>query len=258
MKPNVRHILSASAVAACLLLYLAGDRMAAVNRRTVTCGDLDAIVADSLSRRFVSPEDIRDWMEDYGTWVGLPLDSVNLRRVEAVIDRKSAVRKSQAWLTDDGVLHVSVTQREPIVRFQSPEGGFYADAEGFLFPLQSRHTARVPVVDGALPLRLEKGYKGEARTEEEKAWMGSVLNLVRFLSERKEWSGLVGQITVRRDGNLVLIPREGPERFIFGTPTGIEAKFARIRTYYEAVAPTREEPYHTVDVRYKGQIVCKK
>ena len=255
MKPVYRCILAVSAVAACLGLYLVGDRVAAGARRSVTCKGLDPVVPDSL---FVVPEDIQDWMADYGTWLGLPLDSLDLCRVEAVIDGKSAVRKSQAWLTDDGILHVSITERMPAVRFQGASGGFYADADGFLFPLQNRHTARVPVVDGALPLRVEKGYKGEPATEEERQWVRSILGLVRYLDAKDEWKGLVGQINVRKDGNLVLIPREGTERFLFGSPTNIDAKFNRIRKYYEAVAPQQEKPYRTVDVRYKGQIVCKK
>ena len=257
MKPLVRIILAASAVTACLALWLVGDRVSARSRREVTCRGLEAIITDSLERRFVSPEDIALWMADYGTFLGQRLDSVDLSRVEAIIDGKSAVRKSQAWLTDDGILHVSITQREPVVRFQDASGGFYADADGFLFPLQSRHTVRVPVVDGTLPLHLPKGFKGEPGSAEEKQWIGSILNLVSYLNERKSWNDLVGQITVLKDGNLVLIPREGPERFLFGTPTGIDAKFGRIRKYYEAVAPTRETPYRTVDVRYAGQIVCK-
>ena len=257
MKPIVRILLAVAAVAACLFLQLVGDRVAAGNRREVTCKGVDPLVADSLERRFVSPDDIRDWMADYGTYVGLPLDSVDLCRVEDIIDRKSAVRKSQAWLTDDGVLHISITQREPAVRFQSASGGFYADADGYLFPLQNRHTARVPVVDGALPLHLEKGFKGEPGTEAEQHWVASVLDLVRYLAARNEWNNLVGQIHVRKDGNLVLIPRDGTERFLFGSPTDIDAKFSRIRKYYEAIAPSREKPYQTVDVRYKGQIICK-
>ena len=67
----------------------------------------------------------------------------------------------------------------------------------------------------------------------------------------------MGQISVRKDGNLVLVPREGSERFVFGTPTDIEAKFGRIRQYYESVAPSRETPYKTVDVRFDGQIICR-
>lgn len=258
MKPVVRYLLAASAVAACLFLWLVGDRMADNRRREVTCNGVEAIIADSLERKFVSPDDIRDWMEDYGTYLGLRLDSVDLHRVEEIIDRKSAVRKSQAWLTGDGVLHVSITQREPVVRLQSAAGGFYVDREGFLFPLQNRHTVRVPVVDGAIPVALEKGFKGEPQTEAEKQWIQSLLNLVRYLGDRKEWNDLVGQITVRKDGNLVLIPREGSERFVFGSPTGIDAKFGRIRKYYEGVAPLQETPYKSVDVRFDGQIICKR
>jgi cell division protein FtsQ len=257
MKPVVRYVLAATAVTACLFLWLVGDRVAAEDRREVTCNGIEALVTDSLQRKFVSPGDIKEWMADYGTYLGLRLDSVDLRRVETVIDGKSAVRKSQAWLTDDGILHVSVTQREPVVRFQGASGGFYADADGFLFPLQSRHTARVPVVDGALPLKLGKDFKGVPETDRERQWVLSILGLVRWLGERKQWSDLVGQISVRKDGNLVLVPREGSERFLFGTPTDIDAKFSRIRKYYESVAPSRETPYKTVDVRYAGQIICR-
>ena len=257
MKPVVRYIIAASAVTACLFLWLLGDRVAAGNRREVTCNGIDAIIADSTQRKFVSPEDVKDWMADYGTYLGLRLDSVDLKKVEAVIDGKSSVRKSQAWLTDDGVLHVSITQREPVVRFQGASGGFYADADGYLFPLQNRHTARVPIVDGALPVKLGKGYKGLPETEKEQQWVASIVGLVRYLGARKEWNDLVGQITVRKDGNLVLIPREGTERFVFGTPTDIDAKFGRIRSYYVSVAPNRETPYKTVDVRFDGQIICK-
>ena len=256
MKPFVRYIIVAAAITACLFLWLVGDRVGAENRREVTCNSVAAIIAASLG--FISPEDIKDWMADYGTYLGLRLDSVDLKRVETVIDGKSAVRKSQAWLTDDGVLHISVTHRSPVVRFQDASGGFYADAEGFLFPLQQRQTARVPVVDGALPLNLGKDFKGEPQTDREKQWVLSVLDLVRWLDARKEWNDLVGQISVRKDGNLVLVPREGVERFVFGTPTDIDAKFGRIRKYYESVAPSQEKPYQTVDVRFDGQIVCRR
>ena len=100
-------------------------------------------------------------------------------------------------------------------------------------------------MDGALPLKIDKNFKGVPETEKERQWVLSVLDLVRWLGARKEWNDLVGQISVRKDGNLVLVPREG------------EAKFGRIRKYYESVAPTRETPYKTVDVRFDGQIICR-
>ena len=78
MKPAVRYIIAASAVTACLFLWLVGDRIGAENRREVTCNSVDAIIADSLA--FISPDDIKDWMADYGTYLGLRLDSVDRAR----------------------------------------------------------------------------------------------------------------------------------------------------------------------------------
>ena len=86
MKPYVRYIIAASAVTACLFLWLVGDRIGAENSREVTCNSVDAIIADSLA--FISPDDIKDWMADYGTYLGLRLDSVDLKKVEAVPSRR--------------------------------------------------------------------------------------------------------------------------------------------------------------------------
>ena len=63
------------------------------------------------------------------------------------------------------ILHVRITQRAPVLRFQDGERGFYVDAEGFIFPLHKTYTAPVPVVEGAIPVDVPAGYKGEAREE---------------------------------------------------------------------------------------------
>ena len=122
MKPVVRYIIAASAVAACVFLALVGDRVGAKNRHEVTCNSVEAIIADSLQRKFISEGDIRDWMADYGTYLGLRLDSVDLRRVETLIDGKSAVRKSEAWLTLEFSHHQPAYGATPVRR---PYKGHY-------------------------------------------------------------------------------------------------------------------------------------
>ena len=71
MKPSVRIILAAAAVAACLFIWLLSDRLATEARREVTLNRVEAVVADSLERKFITPEDVKDWMDDYGTYMGL-------------------------------------------------------------------------------------------------------------------------------------------------------------------------------------------
>ena len=154
MSKIVRHIInvvSAVLLTACLVLaYMSGVSC----RAPLKCTGLNIEIADSSINRFVSKADIRKYLDkEYGEYIGMPLDSIDLAKVERIIDGRSAVNKSQAFTTRDGNLNIVVTQRTPLVRFQKSDGGFYADAEGFLFPLQSSYASRVQVIDGEIPLK---------------------------------------------------------------------------------------------------------
>ncbi len=231
----------------------------AAGRMPLRCTGLNVVIADSSVNRFVSKSDIKRYLDkEYGNYVGRQLDSIDLVRVEKIIDGRSAVNKSQAFTTRDGILHVSVTQRTPIVRFQKEDGGFYADAEGFLFPLQSSYSSRVQVVDGDIPLKANSGYKGEVTDAREKEWLSEVLDVINYMEGSKVWRDKIVQITVGNGGELTLVPREGNERFLFGQPVGIEEKFRKMEMYYSHILPEKgSQAYKTVSVEYENQIVCK-
>ena len=259
MKPSLRLALAlaGTAVLAALLLLVSGA--AGRQRHLTTCKGLEVTILDSLQRSFVSVEDVKRYMADYGDYIGQRIDSVNLTKIEDLLDGRSAIRKSEAYVTRDGTLHIDITQREPALRFHTGGNGFYADESGFLFPLQSKYTARVPIIDGAVPVTVPKGFKGRPEAPKEQEWLSEVMDLVRFIARDRNFKDAFSQITVLRGGELVLIPRTGPERFLFGQPRGFEDKFERIRTYYEAIAPSKDPGYYrNVDVRYDKQIICRK
>ena len=230
MKPIARRGLGLLLVACCFLTWMLTSSMSRKELRGRTCqgkGTLDVLVTDSLERRFVTREDIEHWLEtEYRAYAGLPLDSVNLDRIENIICAHSAVRDCEAWLTDDGILHVALSQRQPVMRIQDGQNGYYSDAEGFLFPLQARGSVMLGMVNTI---------------------HGSI------------WEENISQITVNKDGDLVLIPREGKERFLFGAPTRVQDKLELMAAYYESVAPSKEPGWYTlVDVRHRRQLVCRR
>lgn len=262
MKRIARQGLGLLLILSLTAVWLLTSGMSSRMRRSRTCqgkGTLEVTVTDSLERQFVTKADVESWLEkEYRAYAGMPLDSVDLDRIEHIIEGHSAVRESEAWLTDDGILHVALSQRQPVVRFDSGTNGYYADQSGFIFPLQSRGTADVPVVDGKIPLTVPKGFKGEPASDTEKAWLKQVLNLVSYM-KGTVWEGNVTGITVDAKGNLVLTPREGKEKFIFGEPVRFPEKFRLMKAYYESVVPSKEEGYYrSVDLRYRGQLVCRK
>ena len=262
MKPIARRGLGLLLVVTCILVWMLSTSLSRKELRSRTCqgkGTLEVFVTDSLERRFVTREDIENWLEnEYRAYAGLPLDSVNLDRIEHIICAHSAVRDCEAWLTDDGILHVSLSQRQPGVRFQDGQNGYYSDAEGFLFPLQARGSVQVPVVDGHLPVHVPKGYKGPLTDAKDVAWLQQILGMVNMI-HGTIWEKNISQITINRDGDLVLIPREGKERFLFGAPTRVREKLELMAAYYESVAPSKEPGWYTqVDVRHRKQLVCRK
>ncbi len=245
---------------AALLLCIACSFIAGrASRSQVICERLEVVITDSLENSFVSKEDVRKYLEkEYGQYIGVAADSLDLVKIEKIIDNRSAVDKSQAYVTKDGTLHVTVSQRRPVVRFQKKNGGFYADAEGFIFPLQSSFASHVQVIDGNIPLAANSGYKGIIEDPKEKEWFQKVMRLVNFIENDRQWKGKIVQIHVDSKGELILIPREGKEHFLFGQPTGLEDKFSRMARYYTTIIPAKgADHYRKVDLRYEGQIVCR-
>lgn len=244
-------------LAACIVVaVIAGQNQ----RRPLKCTGLQVEILDSMENGFVTRADVKKYLDkEYGQFIGEHIDSVDLVRIEDIIDGRSAVRKSQAFITRDGILHIDVTQRKPVVRFQKKDGGFYADAEGFIFPLQRNFASHVQIIDGEIPLAANSGYKGSIDNPKEKEWFTKVMKVVNFIENDRTWKGKIVQISVEKGGDLILIPREGNERFMFGQPADIEEKFMKMKKYYTHIIPAKgENHYRTVDLKYQGQIVCRK
>ena len=257
MKPLVRNIIL---IAVCAVLVAGLCVLLSVSkahRSLVTCEGLKVEFADV--HRFVTEDDIKGWLEQYyGNYIGQRIDSVGLDRIEGILDEQSAILGSEAWTTGDGLLHVRISQRVPVLRLQKGETGCYVDDRGCLFPLQKNYTAPVPVVQGAVPVQITEGYKGRPQTGPEQRWVGDALVMMDWIRRSKTWKEAFVEFSVSPGGDLVLTPREGRERFIFGSPDHVAQKFDRIGKYYEYIKPAREEGwYRTVNVKFDRQIICR-
>ena len=255
-KRHIIHIVGWSLLVICFVgMYIAGRQ----GRKAVKCKNVEVTILDSLSNKFVNRSDIKTILDSvYGKHIGVSIDSLNLADIEEIIDNNSAVQKSQAHITKEGILKIEVTQRKPLVRFITAEGGFYADAEGSIFPLQKNFSSRVHIVDGKLPVpgRIEEATKMTDPAQIK--WFNGIVNLVNYMEGNQMWKEFFVQIHSLEDGSLVLIPRKGKERFIFGQPDRIAEKFERIATYYTSIVPEKgQDHYKEINVTYHGQIVCK-
>jgi cell division protein FtsQ len=245
MKLCRRHILSLFALVALLAAMAATTSLSAVDRRLRTCEGVRVTFTDGP--RFLSEAEVKNVLDKRcGSYIGQRLDSLQLFKIESVLNMQSAVLRSEAWTTDDGYLNVRITQREPVARFQNGNDGFYVDRDGVYFPLKDSYTANVPIIDGNAPV----GGSDKARKE----WMQNALAMLAYMDGG--WADRIVQMHVDENGDLILIPREGDERFIFGEPRDVKAKFSRMEDYYRYIKPG-EKKYKVVNLKYEGQIICK-
>ena len=104
-----------------------------------------------------------------------------------------------------------------------------------------------------------KDYKGAPKEGAEAEWMASVIGMLDYMRRSRIWAENIVQIHVDKGGDLILVPRDGNERFIFGEPHGVAGKFSRIEDYYRYIRPSKDEDwYRTVNVKYDNQIICKR
>ena len=200
----------------------------------------------------VSDADIRGIVNRrWSGCVGKRVDSLNLAQIEKTLDFRGEVRGSEAYITKDGVLHLKVERRVPIVKFVSTDGiKFYADADGFLFPAMKDSKKPLPTVEGDIPL--QEGHNGE------NPWLSSLVGMFRIIDGSKTWGHAFSKVGADSRGNITLFPVQGSECFLLGQPTDIPSKLARMEDYYKYIAPTAEEGHYSrVNLSYRGQIVCK-
>ena len=225
------------------------------------CQGVRINVTDSVSIGFVTEDDVMNLLgSQYGSLRDIPLGEIDLADVETHLDAGRGILKSEVYRTPDGWLNADIRQRSPIMRIHSGEGAFYCDAQGYLLPVLPRYVVRLQVVDGELPFHLEKDFCGQLADSTAREYLDRLVGMVRYIRSDSRWREDVSQIHVDRSGELTLLLRGRPEHFLFGQPDHYAAKFARLEHYFTGVLPLRDSgvsPYKSVNVQYKGQIVCK-
>lgn len=255
MTEKVRSLIGICATVALIALVISLLALDRSRERTMECKGVKAVVTDSARLSFISEADVIANTVHFCPYAGKKAIEMDLQGIERYLEEKSAIRDCEAYIDRQGYVNLVVRQREPVIRFQKGKRGFYADKSGYLFPLQPSYTSRVPIIDGDIPLEAGEGFQGRPDNPAERQWLERIIGMVSYMEETG-WSSLISQVTVLGNGDLELIPAEGKERFIFGSPTALKAKFGRIDTYYASIAPASKH-YTSVDVRYDKQIICK-
>jgi cell division protein FtsQ len=162
----------------------------------------------------------------------------------------------------DGVLKVSLTERDALVRvFDSSGQSAYIDSKGILFPLHPSFTARVLVANGEFAYTpMIPGVHPNVTTKKYSASkLNDIYQITKQINADDFLKAFIAQIYVDSLGEYELTPRISSTNIVLGPATDIAKKLKNLKIFYINKAMKQDlYDYKTVSFKFKDQIVCTK
>lgn len=168
---------------------------------------------------------------------------LDLMSLERSINNHPFVHHCDTYVTVDGILHVSVQQKEPIARVFHNKSVYYLDYEGKKIPLSDNYSARVPVFFGDFTVSNQK----------------EVLKILQKIHDDLLLKKNITGIELTQRGNLIFKNRGFNFVVEFGKPVNIDKKFANYKAFLQkAFQDSIAFQYKKINLRFTQQVVCTK
>ena len=181
---------------------------------------------------------------------GQLIKTFDLQQLEKLLERNLWIRNAELFFDNNDVLHVDVTEREPVARVFRVDGeSFYIDELGDELPITNDQVARVPVFT-SFPNETTAARKKDSVLKQQVKEMG------QFILKDEFWMAQIDQVNIN-NYEFELMPKLGNHIIQFGDAEKIEPKFDRLLLFYKKIMnKTGWNYYSTLDVRYDKQLVA--
>lgn len=214
---------------------------------------------------YLQNRDIEKWLEDHGiSMVGKRGEEVNSSNIEQVLLQNPYVRDAQVFMTRDGVCHLKVEQRNPMLKVVSSDGRmFQIDRHGVEMPVNTNYAVRLRVASGCIPVVPRYGLDvTEIADSLRESVLKRLYEINMFLTEHPFRDAMFEQIYVTCSGEYELIPKVGGQLVKLGkveSVADLEEKMRRLDLFYrKGVDAGGLERYSVLNLKYRNQLVATK
>jgi cell division protein FtsQ len=226
------------------------------------CGGIVINISDSSDYHFVTKRQLMGLA--YGNTsriAGKPVKEVSLSAIEDRISVLRELKKAEVYLSIDGLIHIYVKQRNPVMRVMPDNGGdYFVDEDGVVIRRRNLYNPRLHIVEGNINITnaMLNGVS-VLDTIIKNSILKDIYQLVTYINDDKFWSAQIDQIYVDGNDEIDLIPRFSNQVVHLGTCENFEGKLRNLEAFYDKVLPeVGWNKYSLINLEYKDQIVCKK
>lgn len=214
------------------------------------------VVALPSGDKLISDRDVRQaLLAAFGSDLeNSELANLEVERMERVLESDPFVKDADVYIDQNNQLHIKIDQREPLVRVLDNNGNnYYLDASGKKMPPSKNFAARVIVATGNI-----SPFTPEFR-EKRKSSLKDLFNITQTLLADEFLASFIQQIHVNNAGEFILVPLIGDQKIVLGSARKLEDKLERLKIFYQQGMPYEGwRKYETINLKYSGQVVCKR
>ncbi len=181
------------------------------------------------------------------------IKTLNLRKLEAKLNKDKRIQRADLYFDSKNRLHAHIIQKKPIMRVIEEAGGeYYLDDNGKQVPVTRGSAVRVPLVTGIRDTFSLANSKSDRPSK-----LKQVFDIMKYVAKDPFLTALIEQAHVEHDsiGDIVLIPKLGREKLIFGDASDIEAKFDNLKIFYRDGMPKLGwSRYKSLNLKYSQQV----
>jgi len=218
------------------------------------CKDVKVILPGRFN--FIERDEVdRILLEAGGALVGRNLNEINIHKLENSLKNNPFIEYAKVYADMDGIVHVQIRQREPILRvINMANVHFYIDGNGLKIPLSENFTAKVLVANGFI----DEDFTGKVDTLNSKL-AKDLYRMAQFIKTDTLWDNQIEQLFVDLKGDIEMVPRVGDHKIILGDTDSLQTKFRNLLVFYKKAMPkVGWDTYKSINLKYANQIVCEK
>lgn len=229
--------------------------MAAITKRNKgLCDNYSITIKGVQSNYFIDKKDVEKLLKKgtKGEIKGQLISDINLHELENMLEANTWISDAELYFDNKDVLHVSVTEKEPVARIFTTEGNsFYIDKKGERMPLSEKLSARVPVFTG---------FPGKKKLSvADSVLLRSITTVANHIFTDSFWLAQVAQIDITPERTFEMVPVVGNHIVKMGEGGDIEKQFNRLMIFYKQVlSKTGFDKYKVINVQYAGQVVASR
>jgi cell division protein FtsQ len=216
------------------------------------CTDYKITIKSLQNNRFIDNKDVFKLISAAtgGAVKGQSVSAIDTRKLEDMLENSVWINDAQLYFDNKNVLHVSVTEREPLARIFTTSGNsFYIDSNIKRMPLSEKTSARLPVFTGFPDKKV--------LAQKDSLLLDDVKTVAQFISVDSFWSAQVSEVDITAEKNFEIVPVVGNNILRIGDAENLEQKFHRLFLFYNRVlSKSGFDKYKVIDAQYDGQIVA--